>query len=187
MSVSVPDAFGEVVATIPAPPRKTFPVKYDLDFRALRIPPSAREFTFMRPGGGLAARTDPIVYLRGISGPVDRFETTVRDCGKEVVFEILPPRSRTAKLRLILWNPFDFADLRWYGRYEQSVRVVVGDSPPVEIPLRDIRNVVEIGLADAVSANGPVPVTLTFRYRSQFNFAPTQVLSAILVRADILD
>lgn len=187
VSVAGPAASGEAVAMIPAPPRTTFPVKYELDFKALRIPSSAREFTFTRPAGGPAARTDPIVYLRGISGPVDRFGTTVRDCEKEVVFEILPPRSRTAKLRLILWNPFDFADLRWYGRYEQSVRVAVGDSPPVEILLRDIRNAVEIGLADAVSANRPVPVTLTFRYRSQFNFVPTQVLSAFLVRADLLD
>jgi hypothetical protein len=187
VSVAVPEASGVIRAKIPAPPRKLFPVRYGLDFKGLRIPPSVREFTFTCPGDAPAPRTDLVVYLRGIGDPVDRFGASARDCGKDVALEIAPARSRAARLRFVFWNPFAKPDVRWYGRYTQSVRIAVGDSPPTEVPLPDFETAVDVGLGDGIPAGRPLPITLTFKYRSLFDFAPERILSAMLVRVDILE
>lgn len=187
VAVPVPNEEQEFTATIPVPPRQDFAVRYELDFRAARIPSTRREMTYSCTGNGPSRRTEPIVFLRGISPPVRRFDQLVRDCRRETVFEVQPPRESKAKLRLEIVNPFDFRDMKWYGRYEQTVRITVGESAPVEIPLRERQNLVELNIGEAVSKLGPVRVTMTFRYRFVFDYAPNRMIAAFLKKAEFID
>ncbi len=187
VTVRVPDQEEEFSVAIPAPPCQEFSIRYELNFRTARIPSTRREVTFSYGGKEPSRRTEPIVFLRGISLPVRRFDQTVRDCQKEAVFEVQPPRGRESRLRLELVNPFDFRDMKWYGRYEQTVRMAVGDSVPVEIPLRGGQNLFDIKIGDAASTPDPVRVTMTFRYHFVFDYAPTRLIAACLKKAEIIE
>jgi hypothetical protein len=183
----VPSGKQEFNATIPVPRRQEFAVRYELDFRAAKIPSTMRELAYRCGGNGPSRRTEPIVFLQGISLPVTRFDQPVRDCRREVVFEAQPSGKGEATLHLEIVNPFDFWDMKWYGRYEQAVRITAGEAAPVEIPLRGRRNVVELRIRDASSKPGPERVTMTFRYHFPFDYAPNRLIAAFLTKAEIID
>jgi hypothetical protein len=184
---NIPDEAREFIVEIPAPARKEISVGYGLNFRALKIPSTARETTFTCAGEGPGERTDAIVFLRGIGQPVQRFGRTARDCEREAALEIRPPRGRGAKLRLELGNPFDFGNRNWYGRYVQTVRISVGGGPAVEYPLPKDRNIVEVPLGEAGAGRPPVLMSLAFRYRGVFDYAPAKILAAYLEKAEIVE
>jgi hypothetical protein len=186
VTTNIPDEAREFNVMIPAPPRKMIAVKYRLDYVALGIPSSERNFTFMCEGDGLRERTEAVVYLRGISQPIRQFDLDARDCEQEAALEVRPPRNPGAKLRLTLTNPIDFRDVKWYGRYEQTVRITVGNGPPLEVPLHVGRNMVELSLRDEVSSGKRVLITLNFRYRWVFD-APTRAISALLENVEIIE
>ena len=187
VTVPVPNEEQKFSVAIPAPPRKEFTVRYELNFRATKIPSTRREMTFRCAGSEPSPRTEPVVFLRGISLPVTRFNRIVRDCEREAVFEVQPPKGRETKLRLDLVNPFDFGDMKWYGRYEQTVKIAVGDGAPVEIPLREWRNTVEVRVGDAALGPGPVRVTMRFRYHFVFDYAANRRIAAFLENAEMIE
>jgi hypothetical protein len=184
---NIPNEAREFIVEIPAPAQKRISVRYGLDFRGLKIPSTAREVTFSCAGQGPGERTDSIVFLRGVSPLFPRFGRTARDCEQEAVLEIRPPRSGGARLRLELGNPFDFGNRNWYGRYVQAVRVSVDGRPAEEYLLPKDRNVVEVALGDIRFGRNPVLVTLDFRYRGVFDYAPNQTLAAYLEKAEIME
>jgi hypothetical protein len=187
VTVPVPNEEREFTATIPVPPRQDFVVRYELDFRGARIPSTRREMPYRCAEKGPSQRTDPIVYLKGFSLPVERFDQLVRDCRKETVFEVQPFRDREAKLRLEIMNALDFKDMKWYGEYQQAVTITVGEGAPVEIPLRERQNVVELKMGKSALKPGPVRVTMTFRYHFVFDYAPTRLIAAFLKKAEIIE
>jgi type IV secretory pathway ATPase VirB11/archaellum biosynthesis ATPase len=77
--------------------------------------------------------------------------------------------------------------MKWYGRYEQAVRITVGEDAPFEIPLREQQNVVELKISEAASKSSPVRVMMTFRYHFVFDYAPTRLIAAFLKKAEIID
>jgi hypothetical protein len=187
VTTNIPDEAREFVVEIPAPTQKRISVRYGLDFRALKIPSTEREVTFSCAGEKPGERTDAIVFLRGINQPFKRFGRTARDCEREAVLELRPPKSRGTRLRLELGNPFDFGNRNWYGRYVQAVRISVDGRPAEEFSLPKDRNVLDVALGGALSDRRPVLVTLEFRYRGVFDYAPTQTLAAYLGKAEIVD
>lgn len=187
VTVAVPNDKGEFTALMPVPPRREYVVRHELDFRGVRIPSTRREIIYRREGEGRSLRTEPVVFLQGVSLPVTRSDQLVRDCRKEVVFEVRPPGAGKPRLRLTIVNPFDFRDMKWYGRYEQRVSLTVGDAAPCEMPLREGKNVLEVDINASASNPEPVLVTMRFRYHFVFDFAPTQLIAARLEKAEIID
>jgi hypothetical protein len=183
----IPDEAGLFCVEIPAPPEKRISFRYAMDFRALEIPATAGEGTFTCAGERPEKRTDDVAFLHGIGPPTTRFDRNGHDCEREAALELRPLKSRNAKLRLELVNTIFFRDRDWYGRYVQAVRISVAGRPTEEIPLPDGRNVVVMNL-DGVPPDGRrVVVTLKFRYGYVLENTPTQVLSAFLEKAEILD
>jgi len=175
----------ETTISIAAPQRERFPVRYWVDFRSLKIPSTSGEFSFSGGKDDLVPRADPVIYLRGIGSRISRLGREVRLCEKEAAFEIPSDESERAKLRLVLVSPFNFADLKWYGRYTQQVSIRLNGGPPVEKTLLDGPNVVELGLAGASRAGSPIRVEMKFRYRFLFDFANLKPISTLLEKIEV--
>jgi hypothetical protein len=186
-TVMLPESPEKLKAMIPAPPQKTFSIKYFLDYLALKIPATEHEIPYSYSGEESMPGPAEIVYLRGISSKVFRFSREVRYCGKDAAFVIPAPESDTAGLRLTLWSPFNFTDPEWYGIYAQRVTFSFNNGPPIERILRDGLNVIELSLSDVQPENGRILVTMGFLYHSLFEYANRRKIAAILEKVKVLD
>jgi hypothetical protein len=184
---NIPTGMRAFSVEVPAPPKKQISLRYGLDFRALEIPSTAGEITYVCAGDGPGERTDEVVFLRGIGPLITRAGRTGHDCDQTAALALRPPRSGSARLRLVLANSIDFSHCFWYGRYVQGVRVSVAGRPAEEIPLPNKRNTIEINLAGIPADGKRLAVTLEFRYGYVLDDAPNQILSAVLEKAEILD
>ena len=181
----LPGASEKIVMTIPFPPGKAFPIRYFLEYKALKVPSSIREFSYSPPHDGQQKRADQIVFLRGIGPRVSRSNRDVHYCKKEAAFEIAPPQGPTARLRLVINSPFYFSDLKWYGDYAQEVSIRLNGGPAVDRQLRDGTNVLDVDLSGVRRDQRPILVTINFRYHFLFDFANLQKIAAFLESVEI--
>jgi hypothetical protein len=176
----------QVSVDLPFPAQPSFTVSYHLDYAGVRIPSSAREFSYSPSPEAKAERRDSAVHLHGL-GPEILYDGQNRTlCQKEARFEINPPAADGLQLRLHLYSPFRFSRVRWYGRYVQSVRIEVNDVFLAERDLKDEASVVSLSIPkDLLRAKDNV-VNLKFRYQQWFPGVPVGMTAAFLDKAEVL-
>lgn len=173
-----------VTCTIPYP-KRNFALKYYLDYQALRIPSSVREIQYSPSAGSYEGRSEPVVFLQGVSPKVRLSGREVRLCEKEVRLEVHSPPGKKATVRLDLYSPFDFSNLYWYGDYAQQVRIIFSPGRVIDRTLHDGLNVLTFEIEGPVEPGIASTVEIEFRYHLLFDFANLRKTAALLEAATI--
>jgi hypothetical protein len=181
-----PGTSESVTIRIPYPRRQSFTIKYYLDYKALKIPSSVREFPYSFSGREPDRSPEAFVYLRGISPLIHFPGKDLRYCEKECVLEVSPPPGKKTGLRIALNSPFKFSDPNWHGEYAQQLRISFNDKTVADKKLQDGMNMIELDLA-AAGQQRPVLVTMRFRYHSFFDPISLRTFSATLEGLDIIE
>jgi hypothetical protein len=182
-----PGTAESITIRIPHPRRQSFTVRYYLDYKALKIPSSVREFPYSFSGREPDKSPEAVVYLRGISPVIHFSGKDLRYCEKESVFEVSPPPGKKAKIRIALNSPFQFSDPNWHGEYAQQLRISFNDELVADTKLQGGINVIELDLAAAAARQRSVLVTMRFRYHSFFDPISLRTFSASLEGLDIIE
>jgi hypothetical protein len=185
-STSLSPSAASAAVNLPVPEEGEARIEYSLEYLGFPVRSSEGEFTW-RPEGLREPRKQGVVFLSGFSDPMRIGERDVRICAKTAALEATVGPGRSGKLRLTLDSPFQFADPTWHGRYEQTVRVRVEGRPPIEQPLADGLNTVDIDLGEEPSRPRTVRVDLDFRYQYRFDLVTYYLTAAFLEKAEILD
>lgn len=175
----------EVKCRIPFPLKKSFKIRYYLDYMGLKIPSTVRETVYSPPDQDLKARRKQIVYLSGFSHLRKIFGKRRRICEKEVDFEINRLLSNDSRVRLYLFSPFSFNHPFWYGDYFQEVRIEINGHHLTERRLKDGENVIEFGLEVARLQEDRNFIKLRFKYHLPFKFDRLWKTAALLNRIEI--
>ncbi len=181
-----PGTSESITIRIPHPRRQSFTVRYYLDYKALKIPSSVREFPYSFSGREPDRSPEAFVYLRGISPLIHFSGKDLRYCEKESVLEVSPPPGKKAKLRIALNSPFNFSDPNWHGEFAQQLRISFNDQLVADKKLQDGINMIELDLA-AAGEQRPILVTMSFRYHSFFDPISLRTFSATLEGLDIIE
>jgi len=164
-----------------AVPRKdSFKAVYRLEYWGLKIPASARELSLSLQAQGEARRNDRIVYLAGLGPKTKFFGREMRVLEKEVRIELNRLKKAKTRLRLLLFSPFEFEHIYWYGSYVQRVQILLNGKPLAEKPLRDKGNLLEIEIGPGRIRRGRNLLTLKFDYHLPLIFAPLNMTAALL-------
>jgi len=182
----LPGTSESITIRIPHPRRGPFTVRYYLDYKALMIPSSVREFPYSFSGREPDKSPEAVVYLRGISPVIHFSGKDLRYCEKESVFEVSPPPGKKAKIRIALNSPFKFLDPNWHGEFAQQLRISFNDQLVADKKLQDGINMIELDLA-ADDEQRPILVTMSFRYHSFFDPISLRTFSATLEGLDIIE
>jgi hypothetical protein len=181
-----PGTSESITIRIPYPRRPSFTVRYYLDYKALKIPSSVREFPYSFGGHEPDKSPEVFVYVRGISPLIHFSGKDSRYCEKESVFEVSPPPGKKAKLRIALNSPFKFSDPNWHGEYAQQLKISLNDELVTDKKLQDGINLIELDLPSA-GERRPVLITMRFLYHSFFDPISLRTFSATLEGLDIID
>lgn len=184
-SAPLPPAAASAAVALPVPETGAAHIKYSLEYLGFPIRSSAGEYGW-QPAGPRGPKAEGWVFLSGISEPIRIGERDIRVCAKTAAIEATIGEGKTGKLRLVLDSPLQFADLNWHGRYEQSVRIRVDGHPPVERPLADGLNTVDIELGEASPQRRSVRVDLEFRYQYRYGLNTYYLTAAFLEKAELL-
>ena len=179
-----PGTAESITIRIPHPRRQSFSVRYYLDYKALKIPSSVREFPYSFSGREPDGSPEALVYLRGISPLIHFSGKDLSYCEKESVLEVNPSPGKKTKLRIALNSPFKFSDPNWHGEYAQQLRISFNNVTVADKKLQDGINMIELDLAAGLR---PVLVTFRFRYHSFFEPISLRTFSATLEGLDIIE
>jgi len=170
---------------IPFPRRKSFKMKYYLDYQSLKIHHTVQELSYRLPVNELQKRRRRIVYLSGI-GPQIKVDGKKRRILEKVAnFEVNVPLKKKTKLRLHLYSPFQFSHPFWYGEYFQVVKIKINDLNIVERRLEEGENVIELMVEDSYLKKQSNTMTLKFKYHLPFGYARLWRTAALLDKIEI--
>ena len=175
----------ELKFRIPFPRRKSFMLRYFLDYKGTKIPSTLQEISCLPSTEKFEERDQKIVYLSGYGPMVKVYGKKLRVCEKEAKFEINRIIKNNSKIRLHLYSPFQFSHPFWYGEYVQEVRIEVNNLFLTERRLSEGKNIIDIEMKDSLLKNRGNIITLKFKYHLPFRFARLWKTSALLDRIEI--
>jgi len=178
----------EIHVRIPFPRKKSFKIRYYLEYERLKINSTIREISYSPSDDEIEDRRANIVYLSGVRPAVDIQGTRMRICEKVAKIEVNNIfKGRAHKIQLYLYSPFEFFHPYWYGDNYQTVRIEINGSHLTDKILKDGYNVVEIdgNSKTGLPEKGTITITLRFKYQLLFSFAPLWRTSALLEKAEI--
>jgi len=175
----------ELSLRIPFPRRKSFMLRYYLDYRGTQIPATIQKLSCLPLPEALEERRQRIVYLSGFGPRIEVFGEKQRICEKKVAFEINQTLGKTHRIRVHLFSPFEFSHPCWGGVYSQKVKIYLNDQYIMEERIEDGRNVFEFEIKAPHFKNRSNIITLKFKYHLPFEFAPLWKTSALLGRIEI--
>lgn len=175
----------KIAFRIPFPLKKSFTIRYYLDYCGLIIPSSEKETVYCPSDQDLGAARKRILLLSGI-GPWKRMHGKERRTSdKEVTFEINKSLRRNSKICLYLYSPFFFSNPFWYDGYSQSVRIEMNGNYLTERQLKDGENIVEVDLSKAEVKEDRNFVKLMFKYHMSFKSISMRKTAAMLEKIEI--
>jgi len=174
-----------VFITIPFPDKETFLIRYDLDYKGMKIPSSFQEFPYSPSKEESRKRAEKIVYLSEASPKVISPTKKIWLCEKEVRFEINRTKGEKARVRLILNSPFRFFEFSWYGNYSQKVKISVNGQEVMERILKDGRNIIAFEIDNAGQKDPVHVVTMRFQYHLVLGQVPLKKIAAILENLEV--
>ena len=178
----------EIHVRIPFPRKKSFKIRYYLEYERLKINSTIRELSYSPSDDELEGRRANIVYLSGVRPAVDIQGTRMRICEKVAKIEVNNIlKGRAYKIQLYLYSPFEFFHPYWYGDNYQTVRIEINGSHLADKILQDGYNVVEIdgNSKSWLPEKGSIIITLRFKYHLLFSFAPLWRTSALLEKVEM--
>jgi len=178
----------EIHVRIPFPRKKSFKIRYYLEYERLKINSTIRELSYSPSDDELEGRRANIIYLSGVRPAVDIQGTRMRVCEKVTKIEVNNIfRGRAHKIQLYLYSPFEFFHPYWYGENYQTVRIEINGSHLADKILKDGYNMVEIdgNNKNWLPEKGTITITLRFKYQLPFNFAPLWMTAVLLEKVKI--
>jgi hypothetical protein len=178
----------KIPVRIPFPRKKSFKIRYYLEYERLKINSTVRELSYSLSDDKLEGRRANIVYLSGVRPAVDMQGTRMRICEKVTKIEVNNIfKGKAHKIQLYLYSPFEFFHPYWYGDNYQTVRIEINGFHLTDKILKDGYNVIEIdgNSKTWLPENGTIIITLRFKYQLLFNFAPFWRTSALLEKVEI--
>lgn len=170
---------------IPFPLKKSFKLRYYLDYCGLNIPSTEKEVVYYPSDQDLSVLRKRILLLSGI-GPWKRVHgKQMRICDKEAHFEINQSLGRKSKIRLYLYSPFNFSNPFWYGDYSQSVIIEVNGDYLTKKQLKDGENIIELDLNEIKIKENRNTIDLRFKYHMPFKFCSMWKAAALLEKIEI--
>lgn len=175
----------EIEVKVAFPRKKSFKIKYYLDYLGLKIHDTVQELSYTLPVNELQKRRKRIVYLSGIGPQIKVLGNKRRVCEKVAKFEINVPSRKKTKLHLHLYSPFQFSHPYWYGEYFQIVKIEINDLYIMERRLEDGENVIELMVEDSYLKEQSNIITLKFKYHFPFGYALLWRTAALLDKIEI--
>lgn len=177
----------EVKVEIPVPVDKDADLISYTDLAGIPVPQSHRPLDFDAIPSALTAGGKNILYLSGISSPVELMGESSRLCSPSAAILILDDHNLTGKVTLHLYSQFDFRSPFWYGNYKQTLGIYLNDKFIDEYRIRDGDNFISIPLADHPSYQKTNILELKFKYFLPMKMRPVGPwdASAFLVAASI--
>jgi len=175
----------ELNLRIPFPRRKSFLLRYYLDYMGTQIPATIQRLSCLPLPEVLDERRPRIVYLSGFGPLMEVSDEKQRICEKKVAFEINQILGKTHRISVHLFSPFEFSHPWWYGVYSQRVKIYLNDQYLMEERIEDGKNVIEFEIKAPHFKNRSNIITLKFKYHLPFEFAPLWKTSALLGRIEI--
>ena len=174
----------ELKFRIPFPRRKSFMLRYYLNYKGTQIPSTIQEISCSPLPEDFGEREQRIVYLSGFGPMTEVYGKRMRVCEKEATFEINKVIENKSKVRLHLYSPFQFSHLFWYGEYFQEVRIEVNDLFLTERRLNEGSNIIDLEMKDLPLKNKGNIMTLKFKYHLPFGFMSHLKISALFDRIE---
>jgi len=176
----------DIICEIPFPPQPRFKVIYYLDYWGTKIPESYGKLDFALPEAeAKASQRPPLVYLYGLGAQVNYENKQLLVCEKEVGVELNEKLMPERTLSIVLYSPFKFSQLYWYGHYFQEVDVLVNGELISRRRLNEGQNVLTLTHKDAPWKERHNILTLSFKYHFRFGFTPRWNTAALLEKIEI--
>lgn len=178
----------EIHVRIPFPRKKSFKIRYYLEYERLKIHSTLRELPYSPSEAELEDKRANIVYLSGVRPGIDIQGIRMRICEKVTKIEVNNiARKEAHQIQLYIYSPFEFFHPYWYGDYHQTVRIDVNGSHLTDKILQDGYNVVEINgnRKNWLPEKGTITITLSFKYQIPLSFAPLWRTAALLEKVKI--
>jgi len=175
----------EIKMRIPFPRKKSFRIKYYLDYMGIKIPSTAKEVSFSPSPRHLRKRKKEVVYLSGFGPEARVSDEKMKICEKEAKFEINKKLQEESRVRLHLYSPFQFSHPYWYGEYFQEVKIYVNDRYLTEKRLEDGENIIELEMRGTQLKKRANFITLKFKYHLPFKFARLWKTAALLDKIEV--
>lgn len=176
----------DIICEIAFPPQPQFKVIYYLDYWGTKIPETYGEVDFTLSGAEAKASPRPLlVYLYGLGAQVNYENKNLLVCEKEVRFELNEKPMPENTISIVLYSPFKFSQLYWYGYYFQEVDVLLNGEPLFRRRLNEGKNVLALTYKDGLWNERNNIITLRFKYHFRFGFTPRWNTAALLEKIEI--
>jgi len=176
----------DIACEIAFPPQPQFKIIYYLDYWGTKIPNTYGEVDFTLPGAEVKAAQRPLlVYLYGLGAQVNYENKNLFVCMKEVRVEVNGKPLPEKTLSLVLYSPFKFSQLYWYGYYFQEVDVLLNGKLLFRRRLNEGKNVLALTYKDGPWNERNNVITLRFKYHFRFGFTPRWNTAALLEKIEI--
>lgn len=166
---SVPIPAGDhFTIELPYPPERKVSVRYYLDYQGLFLDPTERTAEIELPAPAPDMMSPDLEPLMGF-GPTETL--TGRNwpsLERTASFRLNRPLAPQERIVLVLYSAFNFNDLFWHGKYEQTMDITVADRSLRTETLADGHNTITIEAGAIPEGPGPVVVGLNFRYAKVF-------------------
>ncbi len=143
-------------------------VRYYLDYQGLFLDATERTTEIELPARPPDLDPPDLEPLRGF-GPTETL--TGRNwpsLERTASFRLNRPLASRERIVLVLYSAFNFDDLFWHGRYEQTLDIDAAGRPLRTETLADGHNSIVIEGGALPAGPGPVVVGLKFRYQKVF-------------------
>lgn len=183
--IHLPHGKDEVRLRIPHPPKKSFPIKYYLDYRGLKIAGTTQEIICSLSDFELTAPREEILLLTGFGPPTRVSERRMTICEKDIVLEINKSLSDNTVCRMQLYSPIDFSHPFWYGKYNQAARIEVNGRYIKELRLKPGHNIIEFSLPFSLFPDDRNLIRIQFKYHYRYENNLLWKTAALLEKLEV--
>jgi len=161
VSASLEQGKKTVKIEFPIPEKKMRDIYYYIGFAGILIKDSRRPLNYEMLSSEETTSKKPLLFLSGISSPVDFMDRTANLCSSSVQIQI---NEHLGPLSLCLYSPFDFKSPLWYGNYEQIFFAYLNGKYLGTFRLKDKENRIILPLKNMLSAKDRNILSLRFKY-----------------------
>lgn len=177
----------EVQVEIPVPEKKDAALIFYIDFAGIPIPQSYAQLDHDQIPSTITDKKKNILYLSGISPPVELRGEPSRLCSPLATLLILNDSNLPRDVTLHLYSQFNFRSPFWYGNYKQFLWAYLNDDFVGTYNLQEGDNTISIPLVNLSSDKKTNTLTLRFKYFLPMKMRPVGPwdASAFLVGASL--
>lgn len=176
----------EVQVEIPVPEKKDAVLAFYTDFAGIPIPQSYAQLDHEQIPCTISDRKKNILYLSGISPPVELRGEPSRLCSRAATLVILNDSDLLQDITLDLYSQFNFRSPFWYGSYQQFLWAYLNDDFVGTYNLQEGNNHISIPLAKLSADKKKNTLTLRFKYFLPMKMRPVGPWDASTFLVDVI-